>query len=64
MCWLRPRAATHRERAPHLRPQPAGRPLGEVLAVQAEGEGVVMGSLERTRIDRVRRQLPALDHRV
>ncbi len=39
-------------------------PWGEVLAVQAEGEGVVAGTLERRRIDEVRRSLPALRHRV
>jgi nitrilase len=39
-------------------------PWGEVLAVQAEGEGVVAGTLERRRIDEVRRSLPALGHRV
>ncbi|HWS75438.1 MAG TPA: carbon-nitrogen hydrolase family protein [Quisquiliibacterium sp.] len=39
-------------------------PWGEVLAVQAEGEGVVAGLLERRRIDEARRSLPALRHRV
>ena len=39
-------------------------PWGEVLAVQAEGEGVVAGVLERKRIDEARRSLPALKHRV
>ena len=39
-------------------------PWGEVLAVQAEGEGVVAGLLERKRIDEARRSLPALRHRV
>lgn len=38
-------------------------PWGEVLAVQAEGEGVVMADLDPARISAVRRQLPALDHR-
>ena len=39
-------------------------PWGEVLAVQAEGEGVVAGVLERRRIDEARRSLPALQHRL
>ena len=39
-------------------------PWGEVLAVQAEGEGVVAGLLERRRIDEARRSLPALQHRL
>ncbi|MCH2223044.1 MAG: hypothetical protein MK097_22390, partial [Dechloromonas sp.] len=39
-------------------------PWGEVLAEQAEGEGVVLAELKRERIDQVRRQLPALTHRV
>lgn len=38
-------------------------PWGEVLAVQPEGEGVVAGRLERTRLDEVRASLPALKHR-
>ncbi|MEK8028699.1 carbon-nitrogen hydrolase family protein [Pseudaquabacterium rugosum] len=38
-------------------------PWGEVLAVQAEGEGVVAGTLRRQRLDEVRAQLPALAHR-
>jgi nitrilase len=38
-------------------------PWGEVLAVQAEGEGVVMAELDRDRLAAVRRQLPALEHR-
>ena len=39
-------------------------PWGEVVAIRDEGEGVVLGALERVRIEQVRRQLPALDHRV
>jgi nitrilase len=40
-------------------------PWGEVLAEQAEdGSGVVLASLQRERIQQVRRQLPALTHRV
>jgi nitrilase len=39
-------------------------PWGEVLAVQAEGEGVVLADLDRARADEVRTQLPALRHRV
>jgi nitrilase len=39
-------------------------PWGEVLAVQAEGEGVVAAEMRRERLEQVRRQLPALGHRV
>lgn len=39
-------------------------PWGEVLAVQAEGPGVVMGELSRERQRTVRTQLPALQHKV
>ncbi len=39
-------------------------PWGEVLAVLAEGEGVVAGAIERAKISEVRRMLPALGHRV
>ncbi|WP_298011408.1 carbon-nitrogen hydrolase family protein [uncultured Aquabacterium sp.] len=39
-------------------------PWGEVLAVQPEGAGVVLAELDRARQDEVRRQLPALTHRV
>ncbi len=39
-------------------------PWGEVLAVQAEGEGVVVAEMQRGRLEQVRRQLPALGHRV
>ena len=38
-------------------------PWGEVVAVQAEGEGVVMAELDTARIASVRMQLPALEHR-
>jgi predicted amidohydrolase len=39
-------------------------PWGEVLAVQPEGEGVVLGQLSRARETEVRTQLPTLRHRV
>jgi nitrilase len=39
-------------------------PWGEVLAVQAEGDGVVVAEMQRERLEQVRRQLPALGHRV
>jgi nitrilase len=39
-------------------------PWGEVLAVQAEGPGVVIGALDRAHQAKVRQQLPALTHRV
>lgn len=38
-------------------------PWGQVLAVQAEGEGVVIGEVDPARIAQVREQLPALKHR-
>ncbi len=38
-------------------------PWGEVLAVQAEGEGVVLAELDVARLAAVREQLPALSHR-
>jgi nitrilase len=38
-------------------------PWGEVLAVQAEGEGVVLADIDLQRLADVRRQLPALGHR-
>lgn len=38
-------------------------PWGEVLAVRAEGEGVVLAELDVARIAAVRTQLPALTHR-
>ena len=39
-------------------------PWGEVLAVQAEGPGVVMGEVLASRLQEVRQRLPALSHRV
>ena len=39
-------------------------PWGEVLAVQAEGSGMVMADLSQARAQQVRTQLPALQHRV
>ncbi|HET7866777.1 MAG TPA: carbon-nitrogen hydrolase family protein [Burkholderiaceae bacterium] len=39
-------------------------PWGEVLAVQADGDGVVLAELRRERLQQVRTQLPALAHRV
>ncbi len=38
-------------------------PWGEVLAVQDEGEGVVLAEIDPSRIASVRAQLPALEHR-
>jgi predicted amidohydrolase len=38
-------------------------PWGEVVAVQAEGEGVVIAEVDVKRLAAVRRQLPALSHR-
>ncbi len=38
-------------------------PWGEVLAVQAEGEGVVVAEVDPARLAQVRQQLPALAHR-
>jgi deaminated glutathione amidase len=38
-------------------------PWGEVLAVQAEGEGAVMALLNQQKITEVRARLPALSHR-
>ena len=37
-------------------------PWGQVVAVQAEGEGVVMAELDPARLASVRSQLPALEH--
>ncbi|MDO9236709.1 MAG: carbon-nitrogen hydrolase family protein [Aquabacterium sp.] len=39
-------------------------PWGDVLAVQAEGPGVVLADLDRAHQTKVRAQLPALSHRV
>ncbi len=38
-------------------------PWGVVVAVRAEGEGVVLADIDAARIAEVRRQLPALEHR-
>jgi nitrilase len=38
-------------------------PWGEVVASLDEGEGVVVAEWSRERVDAVRRQLPALEHR-
>ena len=35
-----------------------------IVAQQAEGAGVVLGEIKRERLAHVRRQLPALEHRV
>jgi predicted amidohydrolase len=39
-------------------------PWGEIIACLDEGEGVVVAELKRERIESVRRQLPALEHRL
>lgn len=39
-------------------------PWGEVLAVQAQGPGVVLSDIHTERVQQVRMQLPALQHRV
>lgn len=39
-------------------------PWGEVLAQRAQGAGVVLGELQAQRLQQVRTQLPALEHRV
>ena len=39
-------------------------PWGEVLAVQAQGPGVVLSDITAERVQQVRMQLPALQHRV
>jgi nitrilase len=38
-------------------------PWGEVKAVLAEGEGLVIGDIEPHRLSRIRNNLPALKHR-
>ncbi len=38
-------------------------PWGDIVASQAEGAGVVVGTVERDRLDDVRARLPALSHR-
>ena len=38
-------------------------PWGELLAIQPEGQAVVAGILDRSRLAQVRQQLPALAHR-
>jgi nitrilase len=38
-------------------------PWGTVLAVQDEGEAVVLATLDAAVLARVRQQLPALEHR-
>ena len=38
-------------------------PWGEVMAMQSTGSGVVLADLDRERLDSVRLQLPALQHR-
>ena len=37
--------------------------LGQVLGQHAEGPGVVVCEMDATRLQQVRRQLPALEHR-
>jgi len=39
-------------------------PWGQVLAQQGDGAGVISATLEHARLAQVRRQLPALEHRV
>ena len=39
-------------------------PWGDIVAEQAEGEGVVIGHIDPTRLAEVRENLPALKHRV
>ncbi|MDP3082192.1 MAG: nitrilase-related carbon-nitrogen hydrolase, partial [Rubrivivax sp.] len=38
-------------------------PWGDIVAVQAEGEGVVLAEVDSARLAQVRQQLPALQHR-
>ena len=39
-------------------------PWGEVLAERDEGPGVIVGDIDPERIAQVRRELPALSHRL
>ena len=39
-------------------------PWGEVMALQAEGAGVVLAQFDKARMAQVRARLPALAHRV
>ncbi len=39
-------------------------PWGQVMGLQAEGEGVVLADMDASHLKRVRSQLPALQHRV
>jgi nitrilase len=39
-------------------------PWGDILCQRVEGDGVDMAELARERLDQVRLQLPALEHRV
>jgi nitrilase len=39
-------------------------PWGEILCQRAEGDGVDVAELTRERLQQVRLQLPALEHRV
>jgi nitrilase len=39
-------------------------PWGQVQAQQAQGPGVVLGTLERPRMQAWREQLPAREHRI
>jgi nitrilase len=39
-------------------------PWGQVMALQAEGPGVVLADIDMARLHQVREQLPSLQHRV
>jgi predicted amidohydrolase len=39
-------------------------PWGEIIAMQEEGEGVVIADIDMERLAQVRKQLPALEHRM
>ena len=39
-------------------------PWGHVMALQAEGPGVVLADIDMARLRQVREQLPSLQHRV